>query len=95
MTTEQADKRLSFMQYLNTGLLTLILAVAGYAATVLIDVKKTEADTTIRVVKLETVQANNVNNVNSLSVRVFTLETNYIEDLRAWVENNYVRKPQK
>jgi hypothetical protein len=89
------DKRVSMLQYINTGILTLILAIASMIAVTITDVKEQQANTQAELLRLKTIQDINVNNVGNLDNRVKTLEVNYTSELKMWVENNYVRKPQR
>lgn len=91
---ERADRRVSLLQYINTGILTLILGIAGMTANLLVDVKQEQTDTRVEITRLKTVQDTNVNNVRDLDTRVTRLEINYVEDLKTWIDANYIRKPQ-
>jgi allophanate hydrolase subunit 1 len=91
---EASDKRVALLQYINTGILTLILAIASMTASLLINVNKAQSAQDASIVKLQTVQENNVNKVKEIDARVTRLEINYIEDLKTWIEANYIRKPQ-
>jgi hypothetical protein len=89
------DKRLSFLQYLNTVILTVIGCVTVIIFGTLTDVRSQQVDFSKELLRLKTVQDINVGNVNSLEKRVNTLELNYLDYIKTWVDQNYVRKPQK
>jgi hypothetical protein len=94
MTPERADKRVSLLQYVNTFLLTLTLGVATMTASVLVGVKSEQTSAKVELVRLKTVQDANTNKIGELDTRVDRLEINYVEDLKNWIEQNYIRKPQ-
>jgi hypothetical protein len=91
MTTE---KRVAFLQYINTFLLTLTLGVAVMIANIVINVKKDQATVATELVRLKTVQDVNTGSITRLDNRVILLESQYDENLRNWVENYFLRKPQ-
>lgn len=88
------DKRVTMLQYINTGILSLILGLATMIAMQLSTIKSNQAATQAELVRLRTVQDRNVNDVNSLDKRVVVLELNYTQDLKNWVEDNFIRRPQ-
>lgn len=91
---EKSDRGVALLQYINTGILTLILAIAGMTSSLLIDVKREQTDFKVEITRQKTVQENNVYNIKDLDIRLSRLEINYIEDLKTWVETNYIRKSQ-
>jgi hypothetical protein len=94
MTQEKVDKRVAWLQYLNTGLLTLILGFAMMISSTVATLNKRQSDSEKEDLRLKTIQDMNVKNVDELYKRVTTLEVKYIEDIKGWVEFNYIRKPQ-
>ena len=89
------DKRVQLLQYINTGILTLILGVSIMVAGIVNDVKQSQVTQDSRIVKVETVQNINTTNITVLDDRVRSLEDKYATDIKEWVEANYVRKAQK
>ena len=92
---EESDKRVRFLQYINTGLLTLILAVSSFIGAQLISVTASQSRQDVELLRIKTVQDYNSIAVSSLDIRVKTLEVNWSSELKNWVDDNYVRKPQK
>jgi hypothetical protein len=94
MTAEKLDKRVSLLQYINTGLLTLILGIATMAASSMTTYNKEVTTMRVKQTEIETTQKVNVANVANLNTRVTVLELNSINDLKNWVDLNYVRRAQ-
>ena len=94
MIQEEVDKRVHFLQYVNTTILTLIFGVAIMIFTTVTNVKNTQQGAGQELVRLKAVQDINITNVDKLSSRVNMLETNYVESLKNWIDANYIRKPQ-
>ena len=89
------SKRLSFIQYLNTVILTIIGLVSGIIAFSLREVKKSQDDFAKQLIEIKTIQNVHDKQININDSRVKTLELNYVDLIKTWVDNNYVRKPQK
>jgi hypothetical protein len=99
MTTIKTD---NWHKYFNTGVLTLLLTVCVLILSSLHDIRKDQASIEDNVVEVETEvslikerQNVNINNIGSLDKRVTTLELKYVNDLKEYMEKNYVRKPQR
>jgi len=92
---EESDKRVRFLQYINTGLLTLILGMASMIAVQLTKVNDAQSSMQAELLRIKTVQDINTVNISVLDNRVKVLELNYTADLKNWVDQNYVRKAQK
>lgn len=82
------------LQYLNTGLLTLICGFSVMAAATLSDVRNRQEEVGKELVRMKTVQDQNVENVKEISSRVYTIELDGDENIKSWVDQNYLRKPQ-
>lgn len=95
MSTEQVEKRLSFMQYLNTVILTIIGTVTTVIFVMLTQIKNEQVEYGKELLRLKTVQDINVNTIDAVAKRVTTLELNYLDYIKSWVDANYIRKPQK
>lgn len=92
---EESDKRVKFLQYVNTGLLSLILGIAAMISVQMRHVNETQTIMTAEILRIKTVQDINTANISILDTRVKTLELGFTQDLKNWVDLNYVRKAQK
>lgn len=92
---DSAEKNVSFLQYINTGLLTLILTVVSIGASTMVKFNKEVSDVKTEQVRLKTIQDNTVMVSSELVVRVNALEVGYVDQIKTWVDANYVRKSQK
>ena len=93
--TEKANGKLRIIEYLNTVILTIIAIVSGLLFAKMDSVSKTQDAFSAEVVRLKTVQEINVKAVENLNQRVSTLELNYLDYIKTWVDQNYIRKPQQ
>ncbi len=95
MTIHDQDSKISFLNYLNTSLLTASVAILMFVFTTVDKIKTGQEDSGKEIARLKTIAEQTANDVVSLESRVRTLEkSNYIE-MQAWVEANYSRKPQR
>lgn len=92
---EESDKRVRLLQYINTFILTAILGMSTMAAVQLTSVKEIQSSLQAEVLRIKTVQDINTVNIGILDNRVKVLEISSMSDIKNWVEQNYVRKPQK
>ena len=99
---EQSENRVRFLQYINTAILTFIGTIAMIIFLSINDIKKSQVQGQYQheefgkeLLRLKTVQEINVSSVKDLNQRVTTLELNYLDYVKSWVDQNYVRKPQK
>jgi hypothetical protein len=92
---KEKENRIQWLQYVNTFILTSILGFAMMIFITVNNVKSSQADIKSELMRLKTVQDINVSNVSSLDHRVTNLEMNKFEELRKYMEDNFVRKPQK
>jgi hypothetical protein len=99
---DQSEKQVKFLQYINTAILTFIGTVAMIMFLTMADIKKSQIQGAAmheefgkELLRLKTVQDINVASVKDLNQRVTTLEMNYLDYVKNWVDQNYVRKPQK
>ena len=91
---EQANNKVKFVQYLNTVILTVIGIVSTVIVLQLNKVVDSQADFAKEMVHLNTVQEINTGRLDQIDTRVKTLELNYLDYIKTWVDQNYVRKPQ-
>jgi len=89
------NKRVTFLQYLNTVILTAIGIFAAIAVITLDKIRDNQSDFATRLVKVETIQPLNTTSITDVSKRIGVLESNYLELVKSWVDANYIRKPQK
>ena len=92
---EESDKRVRFLQYINTALLSLILGMASMIAVQMGTVNRSQSIQDGELLRIKTVQDFNTTNIGILDTRVKTLELGYSQDLKNWVDLNYIRKAQK
>jgi hypothetical protein len=89
------EKKITFLQFVNTALLTIMCGSSILVYSTMNKISDSQDYIEKEMVRMKTVQDNNVANVSSLSLRVFQLETNDKEFIQSWVESNFMRKPQK
>ena len=95
MTIHDQDSKISFLNYLNTSLLTASVAILMFVFTTVDKIKTGQEDSGKEIARLKTIAEQTANDVVSLESRVRALEkSNYIE-MQAWVEAKYSRKPQR
>jgi uncharacterized membrane protein len=94
--TAQTDmeKRNVWLQYINTGILSAIFGFAMMIFISLNNIKSQQLTMMEKVIKLEVTQLHNVSQVDDVDARVKILEINFTNELKIWVDENYVRKTQ-
>jgi hypothetical protein len=104
MTTEktEVEKRMQFLQYLNTVILTMTLSLAGFIYANITGVKKEQEKMTIsqnefgkEILRIKTLQDINTAAIADIDGRVDKLELNFLDYIKNWVDQNYMRKPQQ
>ena len=95
MTINTDEKRVAFLQYISTTMISIIGIFTTIIFFMVTNVSKNQAEAAAESLRLKTVQDINVKSVESLNLRVNTLELNYLDYIKTWVDQNYVRKPQK
>jgi hypothetical protein len=58
-------------------------------------IKTEQSEFAKELLRIKTVQDINTSAISSVSARVSTLELNYLDYIKNWVDDNYVRKPQQ
>lgn len=91
---KEEEKRIDYLKFFNTALLSLISIVAVMIFSTVTGVKEYQSVQAAEMVRLKTVQDINVSNVDKLNSRVVALEYDRNTQIQNWVEQNYVRKPQ-
>ena len=95
MTIQESDSKVTFLNYLNTALLTCACTILIFVFSVVDKIKTGQEDSGKEISRLKIIADQTAVDVASLESRVRTLEkSNYIE-MQGWVESNYVRKPQR
>ena len=89
------DKRMNFIQYLNTVLLTIVGLASVIIVSSISKIRNNQEGFAKQLIELKTIQSINVENIKTNDARLKTLELNYIDLMKTWVDANYVRKPQK
>ncbi len=92
---ETNNKRINFLQYLNTTILTVILGVALMIFLTINSVKKDQSDIGKELVRLSTIQDMHILTIKDLETRITTLERNYLDNIKLWTDENYLRKSQR
>jgi hypothetical protein len=99
---ENTNGKISTLQYINTVILTIVgifamlifLSLKGVQS-VQDSIKKDQVEYSKELLRLKTVQDINIANHAALDKRVTTLEFNYLDYIKTWVDQNYIRKPQR
>ena len=95
MTIKETDSKVTFLNYLNTTMLTAVCTILMFVFTTVDKIKTGQEDSGKEIARLKAIAEQTASDVVSLESRVRTLEkSNYVE-LQSWVESNYVRKPQR
>jgi Na+-translocating ferredoxin:NAD+ oxidoreductase RnfG subunit len=94
-TETKVNGKLRTIEYINTMILTIIAIVSGLLFAKINHVTNNQEITSQELIRLKTVQEINVKSVEALNQRVTTLEFNYLDYIKTWVDQNYIRKPQK
>jgi len=92
--TQEQEKRVTFLQYLNTVLLSVISIVLIFLCNAVIVVKENQEKAAVEVATMKTKLDVNIGTTANLENRVRTIEFNNTEVLKNWVDQNYVRKSQ-
>ena len=93
--TEKVDKKITVFQYVNTVILTCIgiFAIMIYFGNK--DIKTNQTDTAKELIRMKTIQDINTANIGQIDKRLSTLETNYLDYIKTWVDENFQRKTIK
>jgi len=91
---ENNNNKVKFLQYVNTGLLTAILAFLTINQVTLSNLRSDNLDLQKEMLRLKTIQDIYVSRTDALSVEVNTIKTYQLDALKSWIDQNYVRKSQ-
>lgn len=89
------DTRITFLNYLNTALLTAVCTVLMFVFTVVDKIKTGQEEGGREIARLKAIAEQTAGEVTTLESRVRILEKSNYTELQAWVELNYIRKPQR
>jgi len=91
--TEQTN-RIKWLQYINTGILTAILAFVGLNFTVLGNLQEDNLEAQKELLRIKTIQDYNSASIKELQAKIGAIEQYQAEMIKSWVDLNYIRKPQ-
>ena len=86
------EKRASFLQYLNTFLLSLILGVCIMVANIVSKVNSTQTIHATEIARLTAIQNTNTANIAILTTKIQAIESDKIAALKEWTLANFVMK---
>ena len=99
---DKTEKKVSFLQFLNTAILTIIGIFAGAILismnsmdTKISSIQAVQAVQASEIIRLDTNQKIVITNQGNFHTRVFDLEVNRAEQMKQYMETNFIRKPQK
>jgi hypothetical protein len=93
--TDKAEKKITVFQYINTVILTVIGIFAMMIYISNKDIKRNQNETGLELIRMKTIQDINTNNIGMIDKRLNTLETNYLDYIKTWVDDNFIRKTIK
>ncbi len=91
----EAESRSTFLNYINTILLTASIAILMFVFTTVDKIKSGQEESGKEITRLKIIAEQTANEVASLESRVHILEKSNFVEMQAWIEANYVRKPQR
>ena len=94
MGTED-QKKIDWLKYLNTGLLTFISIILVNLSISVNQVKVTQQTQQTELMRIKTIQDANTGNIANLTTRVNALEITSLSNIKDWVDINFVRKSDK
>ena len=95
MINHDSEIKINFLNYLNTTLLTASVAILMFVFTTVDKIKTGQEDSGKESARLKLIAEQTANDVVSLESRVRALEKSNYTEMQAWVESNYIRKPQR
>ena len=84
-----------YLKYINTILLAIIMSLSVLAFNKIAQVHNAQEATADKLIEVTTNQVAVMRKVDDLDARVKVLEINYMNEIKTWVDANYVRKPQQ
>lgn len=95
MTIHESESRVTFLNYINTTMLTAVCTVLIFVFSTVDRIKVGQEESGKEIARLKAIMEQTAGDVASLESRVRTLEKSNYSELQTWVETNYIRKPQK
>ena len=95
ITKSKEDRKITGLQYFNTVLLTIISITLAILLGVVAEVRHNQEMTSIEIAKQKVTQEMNVTRITKLEDRTANLEKYNESTIKDWVEQNFVRRPQK
>ena len=89
--TEEKEKESSFMQRLNSILLIIAVLFSGFIITKLNTIEDLQRSQGLDIVRLDTNQKNVMSDVKAIGDN----QLKWADEIKKWVEENYIRKAQK
>lgn len=87
-------KRSNWLQYGITTIISIVAIFSVLTYNVTRNVQSTQVEQAKELVRLKTVQDNNILTVANINTRVQVIETNQANAIKTWVEDNFVRRNQ-
>jgi Tfp pilus assembly protein PilN len=88
----EAEKKVQFLQYVNTAILTFIATIAMIIFISIRDMKTHQESTLMQLTKFQVLQDHNTQQLDDVDARVKVLEISNQVEFKNWVDNNFVRK---
>jgi hypothetical protein len=92
---QQSERQVKFVSYLNTVFLTLITGLAMLIFITVSTLRKEISSTQQAMIRFQVIQDHNTVQIDDVDARVKILEITNLQDIKNWIDLNYVRKPQK
>ena len=93
--TECKSEKSGFIQHLNTVLLAVIVGIAMLIFNKVDSISDLQTEQGIEQIRSKTVLDITVENVKELTARMTTIENDRMVNIQTWVDERYLRKPQK
>ena len=88
-------KNTDWKSYINMILLAVIMSLSVLAFNKIAQIHDSQELNAKEMVRINTTQLNIIRDIDALDTRVKALELSYITELRNYMDDNFVRKPQK
>ena len=93
--TECKSEKNGFIQHLNTVLLAVIVGIAMLIFNKVDSISDLQTEQGMEQTRAKTILDITVANVKELTARVTIIENDRMVDIQSWVDERYLRKPQK
>jgi hypothetical protein len=92
---ENSEKKVQVLQYVNTAILTFIGTVAMIIFIVVTNVRREQIQFQNQMIRFQVMQDHNTVQIDEVDARVKILEITKLEEIKVWIDANYIRKAQK